>query len=216
MTDKQLQEDVQAALDWEPSIDTADIGVTVDQGVVTLRGEVKTFAEKATAERVALKVYGVKAVANDVAVRLTGGFERTDTDIALAAVNALKWNSLVPAGKVTPTVSGGWITLKGEVDWQYQKETAGRVVRDLLGVVGVSNQVSVRPRVNTADVEAKIVAALKRSAEVDARRIHVGASDGKIVLTGNVRSWTEREEARRAAWSAPGVRDVEDLISVVP
>jgi osmotically-inducible protein OsmY len=216
MTDKQLQDNVQAALDWDPSVDIADVGVTVDQGVVTLRGVVKTYSEVTAAERVALGVYGVKAVANDLKVRLVNGRERTDSDIALAAANALKWNSLVPPDKVAVAVSEGWVTLKGDLDWQFQKEAAGRTVRDLVGVIGVTNNIAVRQKVRIADVESKIMMALKRSAEVDARRIHVGAVDGKVVLTGNVRSWAERQEAKRAAWSAPGVTDVDDRIAVMP
>lgn len=216
MTDRQLQDNVQAALDWEPSIDITDVGVTVDQGVVTLRGDVKSYAEKASAERVVLGVYGAKAVANDLRVRLSSSRDRTDGDIALAAVNALKWNSLIPADKVSVSVSQGWVTLKGDLDWNYQKEAADRVIRDLIGVVGVSDNITVRPRVSVVDIESKIEAAFKRSAEIDARRIHVGATDGKVVLTGNVRSWTERREAERVAWSAPGVKAVEDHIAIVP
>jgi osmotically-inducible protein OsmY len=216
MTDKELQENVQAALDWEPSVESIHIGVTVDQGVVTLRGDVKSFSEKEAAEDVVLKVYGVKALANDLTVRLGIGTERTDSEIALAAANALKWNSAVPANKVTVTVRDGWVTLKGEVDWNYQREAAGTAVRDLLGVIGVANHVGVKPHVSVTDVQAKIEAALKRSAEVDAKHIQVGASDGKVTLSGNVRSWTERFEARRAAWAAPGVREVDDRMAVVP
>jgi osmotically-inducible protein OsmY len=216
MTDRALQEQVQEALDWDPSVETEDIGVTVEKGVVTLRGDVKSYAEKTGAERVALGVYGVKAVANDLNVRIGSALTRTDSEIALAAVNALKWNSQVPAEKITVTVRQGWVTLKGEVDWNYQRDTAARLVRELLGVIGVENGITVKPRVSVADVESKIEAALKRSAEVDARRINVGVTEGKVVLSGNVRSWAEREEARRAAWAAPGVRDVEDRIAVVP
>ena len=216
MTDKQLRDSVEAALEWEPSVDSTEIGVTADQGVITLRGDVKSFTEKEAAERVALKVYGVKALANDLKVRIGIGMKRTDTEIALAAANALKWNAEVPADKVSVTVSDGWITLKGDLDWNYQREAAERAVRDLLGVLGVSNAIELKPRLNVTDIQAKIEAALKRSAEVDAKRIHVGASEGKVVLTGNVRSWTERLEARRAAWAAPGVRDVDDRIAVVP
>ena len=216
MTDRQLQEHVQSALDWEPSVDAADIGVTVENGVVTLRGDIKTYSEKASAERVALRVYGVKAVANDLSVRLGTELKRTDTEIAQAAVNLLKWNSRLPANTILVSVSGGWVTLKGTVDWNYQRDAAAKTVRDLTGVVGVANGITVRSHVSVADVQSKIQAALKRSAEVDARRINVSATDGKVVLSGNVRSWAEREEARHAAWAAPGVKEVEDRMAIVP
>jgi osmotically-inducible protein OsmY len=216
MTDRQLQEHVQNALDWEPSIDAADIGVTVDKGVVTLRGDVKTYAEKATAERVAQTVYGTKAVANDINVRLGTGAKRSDSDIAQAVLLALRWNSLVPDEKIAVSVTNGWVKLSGPVDWEYQRSAAQRTVRDLTGVVGVSNLITVEPHVSATDVQKKIEAALKRSAEIDARRINVNATDGKVVLSGNVHSWFERDQARRAAWAAPGVKNVEDRISIVP
>ena len=216
MTDKDLKQTVENALDWDPAVDSSDIGVSADEGVVTLRGNVRTFAEKYAAERVALRVFGVKAVANDLTVHLPSLFERTDTEIAQAAVTALKSNTMVPGGRVAVTVSQGWVTLKGTVEWQYQKDAAQRCVRDLFGVKGVSNIIALEPRVKPTDVRDKIEAAFKRSAEVDARRINVNATDGKVILSGNVRSFAERQEAERAAWAAPGVTQVDDRLTIVP
>jgi osmotically-inducible protein OsmY len=216
MTDKELKQHVQNALDWEPSLDASDVGVSVDEGVVTLRGNVGSFFEKMAAERVSLHVYGVKALANDLVVHLPSGFERTDTEIAQAAVTALKWNAVLPADRVTVSVASGWITLSGAVNWNYQKDAATRTVRDLRGVKGVTNNITVKPSVKTTDVRDKIEDAFKRSAELDARRISVVAEDGKVILSGNVHSWAERQEAERAAWAAPGVRQVDDRLAVVP
>ncbi len=216
MTDRELKQHVENALEWEPSIDQKDIGVSADQGVVTLRGTVPSYSEKLTAERVALRVYGVKAVANDLTVHVATAYQRTDTDIAQAVVSALRWHSAVPDDRVTVTVKDGWITLAGTLDWQYQKDAAARNVRDLTGVKGVMNDIRVKPAIKTTDVRDKIEAAFKRSAEIDARRVNVTAQDGKVILSGNVRSWAERQEAERAAWAAPGVSQVDDRLSVVP
>jgi osmotically-inducible protein OsmY len=211
-----LQLHVQNALDWEPSIDAADIGVSVNNGVVTLHGDVRTYSEKTAAERVALGIYGVKAVANDVTVRLGDGHKRTDTDIAQAVVSALRWNTLITDEKIAVSVSDGWVTLKGRVSWEYQRAAAANAVRDLTGVRGVSNTITLEPHVTSLDVKTKLEAALQRSAEIEARRINVAVTDSKVILSGNVHSAFERDEARHAAWAAPGVKDVEDHIAVLP
>jgi osmotically-inducible protein OsmY len=216
MTDRDLKQHVQGALDWEPSVDATDIGVSVDEGVVTLRGNVGSYAEKIKAENVALHVFGVKGVANDLAVHLVSDFERTDTEVAQAAVNALRWNITIPKDRVTVAVANGWVALEGSLDWQYQKDAAARAVRDLPGVRGLMNNIALRPHVKPSDVREKIEAALKRSAEIDARRINVIASDGKVILTGNVHSFAERRAAAHAAWGAPGVTQVEDRLAVAP
>lgn len=214
--DRQLQEKVLAALEWEPGVDAARIGVTVKDGVVTLQGPVTTYYQRSMAERAARHVFGVRAVANDLIVMPDSGTSRSDADIARAVANALEWDSSVPDHAVTPTVSNGWVTLNGTVAWQYQKSAAEEAVQHLLGVKGVTNQVAIKPRVSIGDVKAKIETAFKRSAEIDARHVTVQASDGGVILTGTVRSLSERDEAERAAWAAPGVTRVDDRLVVTP
>lgn len=216
MTDRELQHHVQNALDWEPSVESSAIGVSVDNGVVTLRGDVPSFSEKEAAERVALRVFGVRAVANDLVVLIAGAAERTDSDIADAAVNALRWHTSVPDKNITIVVRKGWITLSGAVDWQFQKDAAVRAVRDLTGVRGVTNAIEIHPSLKAGDVRAQIEAAFRRSAEIDARRVNVTVQDSKIILSGSVRSFAERQEAEKAAWAAPGVAQVEDRLTIVP
>ncbi len=210
-SDQEVQTDVLAELRWDLSASAKDIGVAVKDGVVTLTGTVDTYFKKWNAEQAAHRVSGVTAVANDISVRTIG--ERTDSDIAAAAVHALKWNASIPAEKIHVTVDKGWVTLKGEVEWQYQRQEAERAVRRLWGVKGVSNLVTVEPVATPADLKKKIEDALVRSAEVDANNITVEVQGSKAILKGKVRSWAERQEAERTAWLAPGISTVDNRIS---
>jgi osmotically-inducible protein OsmY len=213
-TDEQMQKDVLAELKWDARVMPNEIGVVVKNGIVTLTGWVDSYPKKWAAEEAAHRVRGVKAVANDIEVRLPNSLERTDADIAAAAVHALESDASLSIDKLDVTVSKGWLTLKGEVEWQYQKEDAERVVSRLTGVKGVANLIVVKPRVTPSELKRKIEQALVRNAQTDAQRITVEVQGTKVILKGTVRSWAEREEAERVAWLAPGVTEVENRITL--
>ena len=215
-TDRQLQHDVLAELEWDPSIEASKIGVTADDDVVTLTGTVATFREKAQAEKVAKRVYGVRAVANDIVVTIPGRMERTDADIAKAAVAALEWDPQIDEKRIKVGVRDGWVTLEGSCDWKYQADAAESHMRTLTGVRGVSSKIAIVSSGRSADVKQRIEDAFRRSANIEARRLFVDSTNGRIVLRGHVRSWTERNQAQAAAWSAPGVTEVDNQLLVVP
>ena len=212
--DAKLQQAVLAEFKWEPSVTAAHIGVTADHGVVTLSGHVDSYAEKLAAETAARRVKGVRAVAEEIEVRLPFDAKRTDAEIAAAAVDRLLWNTSVPRHSVKVTVENGWVTLSGQLDWFYQREAVEQDVRPLLGVTGVSNQTTIRPHVDTSSLSDDITHALHRSWFFDPDTINVRAEGGKVILSGTVHSPHDRQVAAATAWSAPGATAVENEITV--
>jgi osmotically-inducible protein OsmY len=214
-TDAQVQQDVIAELKWEPSVNAAQIGVEVKNGIVTLAGHVGSYPEKWEAERAAQRVSGVKALAVELDVKLHGSCTRTDADIAQLAQTALQDTSYLPKAAVHVKVEKGSVTLSGEVHWEYQRQAAAGAVRYLMGVTSITNNISITPKTSAAVVQSDIEAALKRRAQADARKISVAVDSADVTLTGNVNSWSERELARNSAWGSPGVRNVVDNMTLV-
>jgi osmotically-inducible protein OsmY len=214
ISDLELRQDVLDELEFEPSVNAAHIGVAANRGVVTLTGFVTSYAEKAAAERATRRVKGVKAIAEEIEVRLPSDTKRSDDEIAARALDILKWQVGLPADRITIKVERGIVTLTGEVDWQFQKADAEHAVHKLTGVINVVNQVRVSAPVRASEIKEKIEKALQRSAEVEASGITVQTEGGRVVLSGKVRAWYERDIAERAAWSAPGVTEVQDHLSI--
>ena len=213
-TDSQLQQDVMDEIQWEPSTTAAQIGVTASQGVVTLSGVVATYAEKWAVERAAQRVEGVKAIAEEITIKPCGTHVKSDTEIAEAAVTSLKWHVWVPSG-IQATVSKGWVTLRGQADWEYQRTAARDSVCFMPGVKGVSNDIIIKPVVQPAAVKDAIEKALVRNAEIDAGKVRVTADGSTVTLSGSVQSWGEKAEAGTAAWNAPGVNTVKNDLTVL-
>jgi osmotically-inducible protein OsmY len=214
-TDTGIRESVISELKWDPKIPMPDdIAVAVKDGVVTLSGFVRSYWEKDAAEKAAKRVYGVKAVANDIEVK--PGWTRTDPEIARDVVQELQTHISLPADRIKATVKDGWVTLEGDVDWQYQKALAQSAVKKLRGVIGVTNNITIKPKAVPSEIKTKIEEALKRNAEVDARRISVDVQGDQVRLYGSVRSWAEKQDAEQAAWSAPGISKVINDIVIAP
>lgn len=214
-TDARIKEDVLAELVWQPNIDETQIGVTVDNGIVTLNGVVNDYSKKMAAEKAAKNVSGVKAVAEDIEVKYGDNYKKTDKEIAKAVVSAMEWNSSVPENKISTKVENGWVYLSGEVPWEYQKNAAKRSVENLLGVNYVMNNITIKQAIKPTDIKKRITKAFERSADIDAKNITVSAEGHTVKLRGKVHSLKEKDEARKAAYYAPGVYEVENELEVV-
>jgi osmotically-inducible protein OsmY len=212
--DSDIKRDVEDELKWEPTIDAIDIGVAANNGVVTLTGFVHTYAQKMEAERAAKRVAGVRGVANDIEVRVPVADERPDPELVRDAVNALKTELPYSSENIKVVAKNGWLTLEGNVEWNYARKEAEKVVRRIRGVKGVTNSIALKPTAQPYEIRRKIEDALRRSAELDASRITVEANGSEVILRGTVKSWAERQEAERAAWAAPGVTQVDNRITI--
>jgi osmotically-inducible protein OsmY len=214
-TDATLQKDVMEELKWQTAIDASEIGVAVKNGVVELFGTVGSYAEKRAAEKAALRVEGTKAVAENIRVKIGVDGQRTDSEIAEAIVNTLRWDSLIPEDKIKVKVEDGWVTTEGQVNWIFQKNAVKNAVSNLAGVKGITNLITVLSRIHPSDVQKKITAAFERNAIIDANDIKIATQDDKVTLSGTVRSYAEKRDAERAAWNVPGITSVVNNLEVV-
>lgn len=213
-TDNEIQKDVMDQLRWEPFLNASKIGVSVNNGIVTLSGQVDTYSKKVLAEKATKKVAGVKAIAEDIQIGLSKTYLKTDAEIAQTVVNALKWHTMIPEEKIKVTVEDGIVKLEGEVEWEYQLTQARTSVENLIGVRSVTNLISVKPKVTPSDVQQKINSAFLRSASIDAAKITAEVLGNRVILHGKVRSFAEKDDAENAAWSAPGIISVESKLAI--
>lgn len=214
MNDHDLKKRVEAELEWNPAIETSQIGVAVDKSVVTLSGAVRSYPEKLALERTVMSVKGVAGLAQEVHVRPFGDSGVDDDEIAKRAIRALEWDVMVPNDRIQVRVESGLVTLTGEVDWQFQRDAAERAIRNLYGVIGFNDQIRLTARAKVADIRLRIEDALDRQASIDASRVKVSVEGGKVHLTGKYASWSERDAIERAAWSAPGVSSIDDRMTM--
>ena len=214
--DLEIQQDVISQLKWEPFLTASDIGVAVKNGIVTLSGQVDSYSQKLAAEKATKKIAGVRAIAEDIQIGVSPSYLKSDAEIAESVISAIKWHSMVPSEKIKVKVEDGIVTLEGEVEWEYQRNSAKKAVNNLLGVRNVLNLITVKPKVTAADVKSRISEAFKRSAGIDSEKISIEVRGNMIILNGKVRSNAEREDAVHAAWCAPGVSIVENNLKIEP
>ena len=213
-SDNEIQKDIMAQLKWEPFLNASQIGVAVKNGIVTLSGQVDTYSKKTLAERAAKKVWGVKAIAEDIQVGISPSYRKTDAEVAEAVVNGLKWHTMIPEEKIKVSVEDGIVKLEGEVEWEYQRTQARSAIENLTGVRSVTNLISVKPNITSSDIQQKINAAFQRSATIDSGKITAEVLGSRVTLRGKVRSFTEKEDAENAAWFAPGVTSVNSKLEI--